>query len=215
DPYDCILIEKELFPYMPPWAEWLISKSGKKYVMDNDDAVFHNYDLHRYLLVRLMLKRKIDKVMRYSHKVVVGNSYLADRAYKAGAAKVALIPTVVDGSKYHKIGNHTSDTVVKIGWIGSRTPLKYLQALLPTFEKLKKKHDFELVNIGGGKSIGFSGRETVVIWTEEGEVTEIQKLDIGIMPLTDSPWERGKCGYKLIPYMTCGLPVIGSPIGVN
>src|SRR5690606_29967499 len=105
----------------------------------------HNYDLHRYLLVRLFLKRKIDKVMRYSHKVVVGNSYLADRAYKAGAAKVVVIPTVVDGNRYYKAANFSSATVVKIGWIGSPTTLKYLQSLLPIFEKLKKKHDFELV----------------------------------------------------------------------
>src|SRR5690606_12771457 len=165
----------------------------KKYVVDNDDAVFHNYDKHRYFFVRLLLKNKIDKVMRYSHKVLVGNSYLADRAYKAGAARVVLIPTVVDGNRYYKTANLASATMVKIGWIGSPTTLKYLQALLPIFERLRKTHDFELVNIGGGKSIGFSGRETVVVWTEEGEVTEIQKLDMGIMPLTDSPWERGKC----------------------
>lgn len=213
--YERIVIEKELFPFLPSWAEYILNRTGQKYVVDYDDAVFHNYDLHSSFFVRLLLKNKIDNIMRYSHKVLAGNSYLADRARKAGASKVIIVPTVVDSNRYFQAYSTKPGCPVKVGWIGSPTTLKYLKGLLPVFEKLQKKYSFELVIIGGGTSIGFSGKETLVAWSEEGEVKEIQQLDIGIMPLTDSPWERGKCGYKLIQYMACGLPVVGSPVGVN
>ena len=213
--YDRVLIEKELFPFMPSWAEWWISRLGKGYVVDYDDAVFHNYDLHPSFWVRCLLSGKIGKVMRYSRKVMAGNEYLAEKALLSGAKEVEVIPTVVDGDKYSPAVDKASGGLIKVGWIGSPTTLKYVKGILPVLEKLNQKHPFELVIIGGGATVGFSGKETIVAWTEENEVAEIQKLDIGIMPLSNTPWERGKCGYKLIQYMACGLPVVGSPIGVN
>jgi len=188
---------------------------GRGYVVDYDDAVFHNYDLHPSFWVRRFLGDKISKVMRYSRKVMAGNEYLAEKAVLSGAKNVLVMPTVVDGNRYFPIKDKVSGDLVKVGWIGSPTTLKYVKAILPVLEKLNQKHPFELVIIGGGAKVGFSGKETIVLWSEENEVGEIQKLDIGIMPLSNTPWERGKCGYKLIQYMACGLPVVGSPIGVN
>lgn len=213
--YHRIVIEKEIFPFLPAWAEYILNRTGQKFVVDYDDAVFHNYDHHPSNLVRLLLNSKIEKVMEYSHKVLAGNSYLAERARKAGASSVIILPTVVDVNKYFSVNNNRKQVPIKIGWIGSPTTLKYLEALRPVLNKINNKHSIELIIIGGGKSIDFKGKETLISWSEEGEVKEIQRLDIGIMPLTDSPWEEGKCGYKLIQYMACGLPVVGSPIGVN
>jgi glycosyltransferase involved in cell wall biosynthesis len=213
--YERIVIEKELFPFLPSWAEWGMSRIGQGYIVDYDDAVFHNYDLHPSFLVRYMLKNKIDKVMRYSQTVMVGNSYLEEKAKRAEASSIFLLPTVVDGARYFPLRFPTPDPLVKIGWIGSPTTLKYLEGLLPVLERLKERHAFELVIIGGGASIGFSGKETLIPWSEENEVRELQKLDIGVMPLTHTSWEKGKCGYKLIQYMACGIPVAGSPVGIN
>jgi glycosyltransferase involved in cell wall biosynthesis len=212
--YDRVVIEKEIFPFLPAWTEYILHRTGQKFVVDYDDAVFHNYDLHPSYLVRLLLNSKIGKVMEYSHKVLAGNAYLAEWARKAGAQSVILLPTVLDESKYFSVGHNHKRGFIKIGWIGSPTTLKYLKGLLPVLNKLNNRQSFELIIIGG-ESIGFKGKETLVSWSEEGEVKEIQQLDIGIMPLTDSPWEEGKCGYKLIQYMACGLPVVGSAVGVN
>lgn len=213
--YDGIMIEKELFPYFPAWGEWLISKWGIKYYVDYDDAIFHNYDQHDNSFIRMFLGNKIDKVMSYSHMVFVGNAYLNNRAKLAGAPKVVFLPTVVDATKYLKGNEVKKNKAIKIGWIGSPTTLKYLVGILPALERLKENFAFELVIIGGGRSIGFSGTEKLLPWSEEEEVREINRLDIGIMPLTDTDWEKGKCAYKLIQYMACGLPIVGSPVGVN
>jgi hypothetical protein len=98
--YEYIIIEYELFPYFPAWIEFLFHLFGIKYLVDYDDAIFHNYDLHPNPLIRFFLKKKIDKVMKYSYTVIAGNEYLTGRAYRAKAKKVQIIPTVIDLTKY-------------------------------------------------------------------------------------------------------------------
>ena len=211
--YDLIWVEKELFPFLPPFAEWLLSRT-KGYVVDYDDAIFHNYDGSDFPIVRHLLPRKIDRVMRYSKLVWAGNPYLMDRARTAGAKRVSFLPTVIDSARY-RLKTHSPNPVTCIGWIGSPTTQKYLQELLPVFEVLHRLFPIRILLVNGSESLAFSGELEVIPWTEEGEVDAILRMDIGIMPLPDSPWERGKCAYKLIQYMACGLPVVASPVGFN
>lgn len=212
--YGAIVIEKELFPYLPPFAERLLWLFGKKYVVDYDDAIFHNYDLHPNKVLRFFLKHKIDTVMRLSGAVIAGNAYLAERAQKAGAKKVIIIPTVIDINRY-TVKPKPSGAKTVIGWIGSPSTFKYVKQLFPVFEKLIRQHDFELQIVGAKSDEKPSFPITFIDWSEETEVISIQNFDIGIMPLEDSPWEKGKCAYKIIQYMACGLPVVASPVGMN
>ncbi|GAB2633542.1 glycosyltransferase family 4 protein [Belliella aquatica] len=183
--------------------------------MDYDDAVFHNYDRHSNSVVRKAMGDKIDKVISYAKVVFVGNQYLADRAKAAGAKQIVYLPTVIDPYRYHQITNTQKNTPV-IGWIGSPTTMKYLNTILPVLEKLFIIHPFKLLIINGGDSkLNYKGEFEVFPWSEDTEVAAINKMDIGIMPLEDSPWERGKCAYKLIQYMACSLPVVASPVGMN
>jgi glycosyltransferase involved in cell wall biosynthesis len=147
--------------------------------------------------------------------VVVGNEYLATRAKKAGAAWVESVPTVIDLERYPSPKKfNAAGAVPRIVWIGSPGTVPYLARLAEPLAALARRCDFALRVVGGKLTLPGINIECVD-WTENSEVASIAEGDIGIMPLRDTPWERGKCGYKLIQYMACGLPVVASPVGVN
>ena len=212
--YDLIWLEKELFPFCPAIIEHLLGILDIRYIVDYDDALFHRYDLHRSWLVRKFLGKKIDVVMRSSALVIVGNEYLAQRARDAGAKNIEIVPTVVDIDRYVPVLKQSRQHLV-IGWIGSPSTERYLLKLIPVFESLKNKFNVSFVAIGANQKNFKNTPVDVVSWSEETEVGSIQNFDIGIMPLADTPWEQGKCGYKLIQYMACEVPVVASAIGVN
>jgi glycosyltransferase involved in cell wall biosynthesis len=157
---------------------------------------------------------KIDRVMRYSEIAFVGNPYLQNRAEKAGARRVYQVPTVINTEVYGKKSFEKKDRIT-IGWIGSPSTLKYVKMIIPALEKLNREFDIELMLVNGERGVVFSGKQVLVRWSEETEVSAIQQMDIGIMPLPDDKWERGKCAYKLIQYMACALPLVASPVGMN
>ena len=212
--YDWIWVEKEVFPYLPAYAEWLLSKL-KGYIVDYDDAVFHNYDHSRFRIVKWLMKNKIDRVMCYADLVWVGSPYLEERALRASAARIERLPTAIDSNRYRQKVYLSDTPYVTIGWIGSPNTSKYLDEIINALERLHQAYSIKFLMVNGEKKLSFTGHLELVPWSERGEVDALLQMDIGIMPLPDSPWERGKCGYKLIQYMACGLPVIATPIGIN
>jgi len=212
--FDLLWIEKEVLPWLPDWIECYLGLSKVPYVVDYDDAIFHRYDQHKFKLVRTLLGGKIDRVMRGAALVVTGNEYLADRARNAGAGRIEILPTVIDLEKYICIPQPINNAFT-IGWIGSPATARYLTHIVPALKEVCRQVEARVVLIGAGKVDLPDVPVQYVCWSNTTEVDEMQRFDVGIMPLPDEPWERGKCGFKLIQYMACARPVVGSPVGIN
>ncbi|WP_132052533.1 glycosyltransferase family 4 protein [Pseudocnuella soli] len=218
--YECILIQRGAAPFGPPIFEWLIRYIWRKPIIyDFDDAIWRQPEGYNSILKRFVKAHyKVALICKWAHTVVVGNSYLA--AYAAQFNKrVALIPTVVDTEHWFTPVKDKKDCVknapMVIGWTGSHTTLPYLESLEPVLEELANINQFSLM-VMANKQPGFKNMPYQFIpWSEDTEVAQLRKIDIGIMPLPDDEWTKGKCGFKAIQYMAVGKPAVASAVGVN
>ena len=214
DSFDLVWVEKEALPWIPAFLELILYKNSVPYVLDYDDAVFHRYDQHKNPMVRGLLFKKIERIMARSSVVVAGNRYIADYAQKAEVTRVEIFPTVVDLSKY-RVKETFDSSFFRIGWIGSPSTSKHMSIAAGALTNVCKNENVEFRAMGALQRDLDEIPGKLVPWNAETEKEELTYFDVGIMPLPDTPWERGKCGFKLIQYMASGLPVIASPVGAN
>lgn len=213
--YDLVWIEQEMLPWLPVLFERTLLPRVP-YVLDYDDALFHTYDQHPRPLVRRVLGPKVAELMQGAAAVVVGNPYLAAYAEQARAPRVVVIPSVVDLGRYGP-SVPLPEGPFTIGWIGSPGSERLLEPLRPVLEPLLEgpRPAARLVLVGASDSALAGLPREIVPWHLDTEAAQIDRFHVGIMPLQDTPFERGKCGFKLVQYMSRARPVIASPVGVN
>jgi glycosyltransferase involved in cell wall biosynthesis len=210
DKYDCAIVYGELLPFVPHLLESRMLTLP--YVYDLDDAFYLKYK--KPGLLSHILGNKIDRVIHQASAVTAGSNVLLEYA-RVFNSEVRLLPTVVDTVRYRTLDSRKDDRQFTVGWIGSPTTAVYLEIVRVPLEILGKEKSVKLVVVGG-KAPRIEGIEIEEHeWREEFEIERINQFDIGIMPLTDDEWARGKCAFKLIQYMACGVPVIGSAVGAN
>jgi glycosyltransferase involved in cell wall biosynthesis len=215
--YDLVWVEKDCLPWIPFLIEMPILGKKCPFALDYDDAVFHQYDLHQSFLARTLLASKHSLLMRNAALVIAGNEYLEKFAISRGAVKTAQLPTAIDLNRYQLRCAEPTESYVQppcVGWIGQNSTAIYLKPLTRLFKLLQEEGVARFQAIGINPQLHGLSMQAVE-WDENTEVDSIREIDIGIMPLSDGPFERGKCGYKLIQYMACGLPVVASPVGMN
>jgi glycosyltransferase involved in cell wall biosynthesis len=213
--YDYIFIHREASHIGPPVFEFIISKLfRKKYIYDFDDAIWlANYSASNANFHRLKAYWKVKYCIKWAHIITVGNDYLADYA-KQFNENVKVIPTTIDTENYHNTNTDYSQKVV-IGWTGTHTTMRFLDFLVPIIKELEGTYDFEFRVISNQKPDYQLHSLNFVKWKKETEISDLNEISIGVMPLEDEIWAEGKCGFKCLQYMSLGIPSIVSPVGVN
>ena len=216
--YDLVLLYREAIPLGPPVIERLIAARGIPIVYDFDDAIFlPNVSEANKAISFLKDPGRVSTILRLSSKVVVGNEFLAGYARRF-ASSVTVIPTAVDTTRFvprQPVQTLDSRALV-VGWIGSPTTFQYLESMKDVLAEVSARHPFTLKVSGPGRAVNFPGVDVQVApWSMAEEVTLFNSCDIGVYPLTDDDWSRGKCGFKAIQFMACGVPVVAAAVGVN
>ena len=221
--YDAVLVSREAIPFGPPWIEELISLfSRRPLLFDFDDATWVPYRSPTYGALGQLLKfpGKAARLIQASQHVFAGNATLAHFAGQFHS-RVTLLPTTVDPDRFAPPPRPLTPPFT-VGWIGSHSTSQYLRLI--TDEIIEASRQLEVkIRITGAKDeikeFAKAGpRSCDVIyrnWELEKEIEEFQRLDVGVYPLVEDEWTKGKCGFKAIQYMAAGVPCIASPVGTN
>lgn len=215
--FDIIFIQREAFMTPSIRFEKIFAKSGAKIIYDFDDAIW-KLDISDGNRMFKWLKnpKKTPKLISLAHHVIAGNQYLAEYASQYNK-NVTIIPTTIDTNYHIRKSLYVNKEKICIGWTGSLTTIKHFRLAENVLVRLKNKYGNKIYfKVIGEKSycnneLGIQG----IPWVRKNEIQELEEIDIGIMPLVDDEWSKGKCGFKGLQYMSMEIPAVLANVGVN
>ena len=213
--YDAVFLQREASLLGPAWSERLLHARQPAIVYDFDDAIYLPYvsPTNRYLSY-LKFPWKTRALCRMASAVTAGNVHLAEYASRYNG-HVSVVPSTVSMREYQPRPTPAAESVPVVGWTGSHSSVPYLSVVRGALQELRRRRRFRVLVIGVERfeipGVDVECRP----WSAESEVRDLWDMDVGIMPLPDEPWARGKCGMKAIQYMGIGIPAVVSPVGAN
>lgn len=213
---DLVLIQREAMLFGPPWIEWLVVRAGIPVVLDLDDATWIavRSPVYGWFATWLKWPSKTDRLIRWARTVVCGNQTVAEHVRGCGT-QAEVLPTIVDTKQFVPRAEDVREVPV-VGWIGTHSTWKFMEALLPILEELAQSTPFRLRIVGSGcTSVAVRGLDVELLpWSLDHEVRDFQSLDVGLYPMPDDAWTAGKSGLKLIQYFAAGVASVASPVGI-
>ena len=214
-----VFIEYELLPYFPSILEYLLFKTKVKIILDYDDAIFHNYDLHPNSLIKYLFGNKIYKIVKYANTVITGSPYLSSHLNRF-TNNIVELPTSINFANYtSNFQLNSNKDEITIGWIGSKSTsinIVSIKEVIKIIYKLNPKITFKLMGFDTNLKTQLELPNVQFYnWSAQEELIFLNEIDLGIMPLEDTPFNRGKCGFKLIQYMAMGKPTLSTPLEAN
>ncbi|PSR52068.1 group 1 glycosyl transferase [Adhaeribacter arboris] len=214
--FDFIFIHREATPIGPPWFEWIVAKVlQKKIIYDFDDAIWlPNTSENNKIVAGIKWHHKVKAICGWAYKVSCGNSFLCEFA-KQFNPNAFVNPTTIDTIHLHNQVKNQNTNPVVIGWTGTHSTMKYLDQIVPVLQELEKEFSFEF-RVISDREPDWSLRSLVYKpWQKETEIADLLHFHVGLMPLEDDIWAKGKCAFKALQYMALGIPALVSPVGMN